>query len=204
MSAPFLVLAAALIRLTSGRPVLFRQERIGRAGRPFQILKLRTMHESVGPELTEAGDTRITPLGRFLRKSKIDELPQLWNVVKGEMSLVGPRPEVPRYVDAANPMWLEVLKARPGMTDPVSVQLRDEEELLARAVEDPERFYLEQLQPLKLNGYLAYLRQRSWISDVKVMARTVLTVIGLGSKGASTDPFSRLQRAHSSRRLPPE
>jgi lipopolysaccharide/colanic/teichoic acid biosynthesis glycosyltransferase len=203
MSAPFLALAAALIRLTSGRPVLFRQERIGREGRPFQILKLRTMRRSDGPELTEAGDPRITPLGKFLRKTKIDELPQLWNVVKGEMSLVGPRPEVPRYVDEANPMWQEVLKARPGMTDPVSVQLRDEEELLAWAAEDPERFYLEQLQPLKLTGYLAYLRQRSWISDVQVMTRTLLTVLGLGSKGASTDPFSRLHRTDSSRRLPP-
>jgi lipopolysaccharide/colanic/teichoic acid biosynthesis glycosyltransferase len=126
--------------------------------------------------VTARGDDRITGIGRFLRRSKLDELPQLWNVVRGDLALVGPRPEVPRYVDLANPQWQEVLRVRPGITDPVTVALRDEETLLAGAA-DPERFYREELQPAKLRRYIEYLEARSAATDVHVLYRTVLAVL---------------------------
>jgi lipopolysaccharide/colanic/teichoic acid biosynthesis glycosyltransferase len=108
---------------------------------------------------------------------KFDELPEFWNVLKGDMSLVGPRPEVPRYVDLRNPSWQIVLQARPGITDPVTLRLRNEEQLLAEVESDVERFYLEALQPVKLRGYLEYLQTRSWIEDLKVIVRTATSVI---------------------------
>ena len=108
---------------------------------------------------------------------KFDELPEFWNVLKGDMSLVGPRPEVPRYVDLRNPSWQLVLQTRPGITDPVTLRLRNEEQLLAAVEGDVERFYLEALQPVKLRGYLEYLQRRSWIEDLKVIVRTTIGVI---------------------------
>ena len=120
---------------------------------------------------------RITRVGRLLRKSKLDELPELWNVARGDLSLVGPRPEVPRYVDLNNPLWRRVLEARPGITDPVTLRLRNEEELLAGCKGDPEQFYLNTLQPYKLHGYVTYLRQRSWRTDVGVLLGTLLAVV---------------------------
>jgi lipopolysaccharide/colanic/teichoic acid biosynthesis glycosyltransferase len=116
-------------------------------------------------------------VGRFLRRSKLDELPQLWNVVRGDMSLVGPRPEVARYVDMQDPVWQRVLRVRPGITDPVTLQLRDEEALLAGVEGDRERFYREELQPEKLRQYAAYLENRSAWADVKVLYKTVLAVL---------------------------
>ena len=171
---PLLVLAAAAVALTSGGPVLFRQERVGRHGKAFRLYKLRTMRAaSGGPLVTAAGDDRVTPVGRVLRRCKLDELPQLWNVVRGDMSLVGPRPEVPRYVDVGDPLWRRILQVRPGLTDPVTLHLRDEEALLAAAPGDPERFYREELQPLKLRGYDRYLERRNWKTDVRVLADTL-------------------------------
>jgi lipopolysaccharide/colanic/teichoic acid biosynthesis glycosyltransferase len=173
LAAPFLAMAAALVAVTSPGGAFFRQERVGRNGKNFVLYKLRTMRPSTGgPDLTARGDARITRVGRFLRRTKLDELPQLWNVLSGEMSLVGPRPEVPRYVDPANPLWRGALRVRPGMTDPVSLSLRDEETLLARVAGDRERFYLEELQPLKLREYLEYLSRRSWWTDIRVLGRT--------------------------------
>ncbi|HEX5719207.1 MAG TPA: sugar transferase [Thermoanaerobaculia bacterium] len=178
VSSPILLLTAGLVAATSSGPVLFRQQRVGLNGRPFSLLKLRTMRVAPeGSQLTTAGDVRITPVGRWLRRFKLDEIPQLWNVVRGDMSLVGPRPEVPRYVDES-PLWQQVLSARPGLTDPVTLRLRDEEALLA-GVEDPESFYRERLLPWKLRGYRDYLERRSWATDLGVLGATALAVLRL-------------------------
>ena len=180
---PVLLVAAAAIKLTSPGPILFRQERIGRGGEPFQLLKLRSMVQRVDQDtdsrVTAWGDVRITGVGRILRKTKIDELPGLWNVVRGEMALVGPRPEVPRYVDLADARWQTVLAARPGLTDPVTLSLRNEEELLARLSGngDREMFYRERLVPFKLAGYQAYLKRRTPWRDAQVLFATVLGVL---------------------------
>ncbi len=178
LAAPVLAVAALAVRLSSPGPVLFRQERVGRRGRPFVMLKLRTMtHGATGAAVTAGDDPRVTGVGRLLRRTKLDELPELWNVVRGDMSLVGPRPEVPRYVDLADPQWRQVLEARPGITDPVTVALRDEEGLLAQVEGNREAFYRQVLQPFKLRGYLDYQRRRSAWSDLAVIARTVAAVV---------------------------
>lgn len=178
-AAPLLALSALAIAVTSPGPVIFRQERVGRKGQTFVLYKLRTMRavHRGGPQVTAGDDARVTPVGRFLRKVKLDELPELWNVVKGDMSLVGPRPEVPRYVRLEDSMWRVVLEARPGITDPVTLRLRNEEALLAEVRGDREQFYLETLQPYKLRGYAEYLGARSWWSDVKVLWKTCVAVI---------------------------
>jgi lipopolysaccharide/colanic/teichoic acid biosynthesis glycosyltransferase len=151
---------------------------VGRGGETFLIYKLRTMRAvSGGALVTASGDDRITAVGRFLRKTKLDELPQLWNVVRGDMSLVGPRPEVPRYVNLDDPLWREVLSVRPGLTDPVTLELKDEESVLAEVHGDRERFYREKLQPAKLRGYVAYGRSRNWLTDVGVLYRTVRAIL---------------------------
>lgn len=116
-------------------------------------------------------------MGRLLRKTKLDELPTLWNVLRGDMSFVGPRPEVPRYVNLDDPVWQKILTVRPGITDPVTLELRHEEDLLAEADGDAEVYYREKLQPLKLQGYVAYLKQRTWGSDLKVLFKTVAAVV---------------------------
>jgi lipopolysaccharide/colanic/teichoic acid biosynthesis glycosyltransferase/glycosyltransferase involved in cell wall biosynthesis len=177
VSLPLLILGAVAIVLTSPGSIIFRQQRVGRHGRLFVLYKLRTMtlvHE--GPQVTARGDERITRIGRILRRTKVDELPELWNVLKGDMSLVGPRPEVPRYVDLGDDRWGIVLKSRPGITDPVTIRLRDEEALLAEVKGDREDFYVKRLQPFKLQGYIDYLNQRSWWSDLKVLCRTIVVV----------------------------
>jgi len=177
-ASPLLLLVTVLIRVTSPGPILFRQDRIGRFGAAFTLYKFRSMHlhQNNGPQITAKGDCRVTPLGRLLRKTKLDELPELWNVVRGDLSLVGPRPEVPKYVDFANPLWQTVLEVRPGITDPVTFRLRNEEELLAGCGMDPERFYLGTLQPYKLLGYVEYLRQRTWKSDIDVLIKTLFAI----------------------------
>jgi lipopolysaccharide/colanic/teichoic acid biosynthesis glycosyltransferase len=198
VTLPVLAAAAVLVRVTSSGPALFRQGRVGRGGKSFILYKLRTMSvSSGGPQVTARGDDRITPVGRILRKTKLDELPQLWNVLKGDMSLVGPRPEVPRYVDVEDPIWKQVLRSRPGITDPVTLKLRDEEGLLARVSADPERYYREELQPAKLREYVAYLETRSWKADVEVLYKTVLALFS-PVRSPGTDmraPASREKRA---------
>jgi lipopolysaccharide/colanic/teichoic acid biosynthesis glycosyltransferase len=177
MVAPLIALAAIAVAVTSRGPVIFRQKRMGRKGRPFTMYKLRTMRvTNSGPQVTAGDDVRVTPVGKFLRKTKLDELPELWNVLKGDMSLIGPRPEVPRYIDLEDPMWRLVLEARPGIADPMTLRLRNEEALLVEVEGDRERFYLETLVPFKLEGYLDYLQARSWRSDLKVLWQTVLAV----------------------------
>jgi lipopolysaccharide/colanic/teichoic acid biosynthesis glycosyltransferase len=176
--APLIAAAAVAVAVTSPGPAIFRQRRVGRHGRPFTLYKLRTMRQdNRGIGVTASDDERITAVGKFLRRTKLDELPALWNVFRGDMSLVGPRPEVPRYVDLDNALWQRVLEVRPGMTDPVTIRLRNEEELLAQVTGDRESFYLKTIQPLKLRGYLAYLSKRSWWSDVKMISLTCLVVL---------------------------
>lgn len=172
--SPLLLVVAVAIAASSPGPVFFRQERIGRHGVPFRIFKFRTMRvdaEAVGGQLTVEGDPRITGVGRFLRASKLDELPQLINVVRGEMALVGPRPEVPRYVALYDDVQRRVLDVRPGITDPASIRYRDENAVLARA-EDPEAAYVEVVMPHKLELNLAYLERRTLASDVGVILAT--------------------------------
>jgi lipopolysaccharide/colanic/teichoic acid biosynthesis glycosyltransferase len=171
--SPVLVLLAAAVWVDSGRPVLFRHRRVGRGGRTFELLKFRSMVvDHGGPQLTRKGEARITRVGAWLRKWKLDELPQLVNVVRGEMSLVGPRPEVPEYVDESDPLWRRVLEARPGITDPASVEFRNEEELLA-AAENVEEYYRKVILPRKLEISAAYLERRSTVSDLGIVLRTV-------------------------------
>ncbi len=176
---PLLVLLAALVRVTSGRGILFRQWRVGRNGVPFLLLKLRTMHanaEARGPAITVGADPRVTSLGAILRRYKLDELPQLWNVLRGDMSLVGPRPEVPRYVAGYGARERAALRVRPGLTDPASLAFRDESALLA-SFADPERAYLEEILPRKLRISLEYLAERDVRSDLAVIAKTALCLL---------------------------
>jgi lipopolysaccharide/colanic/teichoic acid biosynthesis glycosyltransferase len=177
---PFLILIAAGVLVSSGLPILFKQHRVGRGGKLFQVLKFRTMKSGKpGPSITSRGDSRITPMGRVLRKFKLDELPQLWNVFRGDMSLVGPRPEVPRFVDMSDPVWRSVLQVRPGITDPASIAFRNEEEILAKAA-DPIAFYENDVLPAKLALNLAYLEKRSFLLDMQVILKTARCAISPG------------------------
>lgn len=172
--SPLLAAVAVWIRLDSPGPVLYRQERVGRHGVPFRIHKFRTMqHGAGGPLLTAAADARITRAGAFLRRTRIDELPQFIDVLRGSMSLVGPRPEVPRYV-AHYPAGLRdrVLAVRPGITDPASLAFIDEAALLAAAA-DPENEYVERILPRKLQVAADYADRASLRTDVAVLWRTV-------------------------------
>jgi FlaA1/EpsC-like NDP-sugar epimerase/lipopolysaccharide/colanic/teichoic acid biosynthesis glycosyltransferase len=183
LAAPLLAVLAVLIVVNSPGPVLFRQERIGLNGRRFTLYKLRTMRASKEAfRLAIAGDPRVTLVGTLLRKLKLDELPQFWNVLKGDMALVGPRPEVPQYVNLANSRWQLVLAVKPGLTDPLSLLLADEEKLLTECEGDHEEFYLERLQPFKIRGYLQYLDKRTWQTDLKVLLNTVGVLAFRGRK----------------------
>ncbi len=175
---PLLLLLALAIVLVEKQPALFLQQRVGYRGELFIFYKLRTMKTaSAGPMVTAAGDARVTGIGKFLRRTKLDELPSLWNVIKGDMCLVGPRPEVPQYVDMNSPDWRMVLEVKPGITDPVTASLRNEESLLAEVRNNPEVFYLETLQEYKLRGYLEYLSERSCWTDLKILTKTCAVVI---------------------------
>lgn len=176
-TAPVLAVAAILIKLDSKGPILFKQKRVGRNGKNFTLLKLRTMRlNTEGALVTAAHDSRITRIGKLLRRTKLDELPELWNIIRGEMCIVGPRPEVPELVDLDNHLWKEILTVNPGLTDPVTLRLRNEEQLLAAAA-DEERFYEEVLQPYKLRGYVDFLRGRTWRTDVKIIFGTIKAIV---------------------------
>lgn len=180
LALPLLVLISVIVYWSSTGPVLFLQERVGRGGGVFRMVKFRTMASGkAGPRITSRGDTRVTAVGRVLRATKLDEVPELWNVVRGDMSLVGPRPEVPELVDLESPAWKRVLLARPGITDPVTLRLRDEELLLASSGLDAETFYREKLLAWKLRGYASYLERRSPWSDLGVLLATVAAVLRL-------------------------
>jgi len=169
--APVLAVAAILIAIDSPGPVLFRQERVGRSMRPFHILKLRTMAESQGGAEFEPTPGRITPPGKWLRHWKLDELPQLWNIVRGEMSFVGPRPELKKYVEMFRSEYEVLLRSRPGLTDPAAIAFRHEAALLANEA-DPEAAYVARILPDKLRLSMAYAERRSLPSDVAVLLRT--------------------------------
>jgi lipopolysaccharide/colanic/teichoic acid biosynthesis glycosyltransferase len=173
---PLLLLAAVLIKLDSRGPIFFRQERIGMRFRPFQILKFRTMVQNSiagGQSITVGDDPRITRVGWFLRKTKIDELPQLINVLRGEMTFVGPRPEVPQYVELFRQDYEEILKVRPGITDLASIKYRDEAALLAQA-ENPKEEYVTRVLPDKINLGKEYIRRSSVLFDLTLMFKTFL------------------------------
>lgn len=181
--SPLFLIIALWIKLDTGGPVFFRQERIGRFGRPFRIYKFRTMvvdAEQRGLRITAGHDPRVTRSGRFLRASKLDELPQLLNVLKGEMSLVGPRPEVAEYV-AHYPVALrdKVLSVPPGITDRASIEYRDESRLLA-ASDNPQQSYIEKILPRKLEYYVRYVDGRSLWGDVVLIFRTLLAIARRG------------------------
>ena len=197
VSAPVIALSGLGIAVFSGRPIFFRQQRVGQHGDTFDLYKLRTMTPSAGgPQITSNGDSRITRLGRFLRNTKLDELPTLWNVLRGDMSLVGPRPEVPRFVQLADPIWQKVLAVKPGITDPVTLRLRSEAELLAQIEGDTEEYYAKELQPAKLKGYVAYLEDRTWRTDLQVLLQTLgAVVVPRESTGLSVDGVSRLPQS---------
>jgi lipopolysaccharide/colanic/teichoic acid biosynthesis glycosyltransferase len=172
---PLFLVIAALVKVSDGGDIFFYQARVGRRGRKFLICKFRTMvpaTELAGPLVTKNGDTRITWIGRILRKTKLDELPQLWNVLKGEMSLVGPRPEVPRYVQHYTAEQRAVLRLKPGITDLASLCFRDEETLLGSA-EDVEDFYIRHCIPRKLQLNQAYAERANLLSDTWIILQTI-------------------------------
>jgi lipopolysaccharide/colanic/teichoic acid biosynthesis glycosyltransferase len=174
--SPLLLAAMVWVRVDSDGPVFFRQERVGRHGRVFRIHKLRTMRIDAGqrgPAITEPDDPRVTRAGRWLRHYRVDELPQLIDVITGHMSLVGPRPEVPRFVALYPPELRErVLAVRPGITDPASLEFADEANLLAGSA-DPERTYVDAILPRKLRLQVEYAERASWVTDLAVIGRTL-------------------------------
>ena len=175
--SPFMVAIAVAVWLDSGSPILFRQKRVGLNFEPFEILKFRTMRfVNSGPLVTARGDTRITPVGRFLRLTKLDEIPQFWNVLRGDMSLVGPRPEVPKYVELFRPRYQSVLSVRPGITDLGSIHFRNEEDLLVQSV-DPLQEYEERVLPTKLLLAEKYVRNHSFIGDLTILIRTAVATL---------------------------
>ena len=176
--SPVFLVVAALIKAKDRGPVFFRQERVGLHGRTFRIHKFRTMRvANAGVLITSADDDRITPVGAFLRRTKLDELPQLIDVLRGDMSVVGPRPEVPRYVA----MWgddarAEILSVRPGISDPAAIAFRNEQDVLA-AADDPERHYVEVILPKKVFMYRDYVRHRSFLGDLRVIVGTFAAIL---------------------------
>lgn len=180
VALPILAIVALVVRFDTPGPILFRQVRVGRYGRPFEILKFRTMADrpaTIGHEITFHRDPRITRSGTFLRHWKLDELPQLWNVFRGDMSIVGPRPEVPRYVALYSEQDRAlVLSVRPGITDPASIKYRSESEMLSGA-DDPEKLYREVILPDKVSLAVEYARTVSLGRDIAIIGQTLLKVL---------------------------
>jgi len=173
--SPLLALVALAVKLTSAGAVFYRGERVGRGGKPFRILKFRTMRANAGgPAITQGGDARVTQLGRFLRRLKLDELPQLVNVLRGEMSVVGPRPEAPEYVALYTDNERRVLTVRPGLTSPASLRYRNEEALLAG--DGWHERYVNEIMRDKLRDDLNYIDTRTFLGDLGLIARTFLSL----------------------------
>ncbi|WP_459923054.1 sugar transferase [Desulfatiferula olefinivorans] len=176
---PILMILSFLIRISDNGPVFFRQYRVGKNCLMFKLYKFRSMSIKNNAEdgSFEPGDnSRVTKLGAFIRKTKLDELPQLINVLKGDMSIVGPRPEVRKWVDVYPERWAWVLTVKPGITDPASIYYRNEEDLLSKA-EDPETFYRDHILPDKLDLYEEYVRTRTFWGDVGLIMKTILSVL---------------------------
>jgi lipopolysaccharide/colanic/teichoic acid biosynthesis glycosyltransferase len=177
--APLLIVLGCLIPLSDKGPVFFKQKRVGQRGRLFDLYKFRTMKPAAGYEngIFEPGNSqRITPIGKFLRKAKIDELPQLINVLKGDMSVVGPRPEVEKWIAVYPEKWQRILSVKPGITDRASIEFRDEEELLAQSV-NPEYTYMNLILPRKLDLCLDYVDNHHFMDDIRILFLTFKTVL---------------------------
>lgn len=178
LALPLFLIISILILIDSPGRILFRQRRVGQGGKLFNILKFRTMsHSDKGSLLTLAEDDRVTKVGRILRKTKLDELPQLFNVLKGDMSFVGPRPEVPYFVAKYTDSQREILQAKPGITDLASIEFRDESELFSEDV-DAESFYVEHIMPKKIELNKEYLNKMSLKTDVGIILNTLKVIIG--------------------------
>ena len=176
---PILAIIAILVFLLDGRPVFFIQDRVGLGGKTFSLYKVRSMAVDAASSkgAFDAGCTlRVTRIGKVLRKTKLDELPQLFNVLKGDMSLVGPRPEVRKWVDVYPDLWEKIHSVRPGITDPASVIYRDEEVILAGSI-DPEKDYRDKILPDKLTIYIDYIKNRSFYGDLKIILHTFKTLL---------------------------
>jgi lipopolysaccharide/colanic/teichoic acid biosynthesis glycosyltransferase len=174
--SPIFIMVPIFIKLDSKGPVFFRQERVGKNFKPFKIYKFRTMRhepEEKGPMITVSGDRRVTEVGRFLRQYKVDELPQLFNVLKGEMSFVGPRPEVKEYVQLFKKDYKKLLRIRPGITDPASIKYADEERVLSSS-ENWEEEYKKRILPEKIDLSLQYVEQHNIMTDLKIILKTLL------------------------------
>lgn len=178
LTLPLMAIVAVAVKSSGKGPILFRQQRVGRDGRLFEILKFRTMHDrgqNSGLGVTRKGDSRITPLGRFLRKSKMDEFPQLINVLRGDMSLVGPRPDLPEVCETLPAEQRLIFRLRPGVTGWASLCFRNEEELLASIPEDQlDRYYVGTLFPEKARLALEYAKRATFLSDLKIVIRTAI------------------------------
>lgn len=201
---PLLAVIAVAVLVADGRPVFFSQSRVGRRGRPFTLLKFRSMRNRPGALVTTSGDPRITPFGALLRRTKLDELPQLWHVLAGEMSIVGPRPEVPLYVAAWPTVYASIDRLRPGLTDIASLALADEEQLLREHADEPA-FYADCLLPRKLAMARLYRRHRSLAFDAALIAGTVLRIAGARSWSArliGASLFDRVRFEVPPRRTP--
>jgi lipopolysaccharide/colanic/teichoic acid biosynthesis glycosyltransferase len=176
---PILILIAISIKLDSNGPIFFTQIRVGMHNKKFRIIKFRSMfahRENIGSLISSGDDQRITRVGRILRKYKLDELPQLINVLKGEMSFVGPRPEIPKYVAAFIDDYHEILTVKPGITDFASLEYSNENELL-KTDENPEQKYLEEILPIKIKYYKMYIKNKSFITDLKLIFKTIGKIV---------------------------
>ena len=181
-AAPFMAMLAIIVKASSAGPFLFRQNRIGKNGEEFQVLKFRTMHFHTGSNpgafITRSGDNRVTPMGRWLRKWKLDELPQLVNVFKGDMSLVGHRPDMLKYMQTLTGQDRNILYFRPGITSPASLKFRNEEQELARVpAQEMEQFYLTNLLPQKIHMDLDYAERATFLTDCRILLQTALSVL---------------------------
>jgi len=176
--SPFLLLTAVTIKLDSKGPVFFKQTRVGKDEKQFNIYKFRTMvtdAEKQGMQITVGDDPRITKIGRFLRKYKLDEFPQLFNVFIGNMSFVGPRPEVPKYIALYDSKQKSILKVRPGITEEASIKYKDESEILAKS-SCPEKTYIEEIMPKKIELNLNYIKNISLLYDISLMLKTIFSI----------------------------
>lgn len=205
IASPLLLVCAIAIYLDSRRPIFYRQWRVGQHGNPFQIVKLRTMicgADTKGPRLTASDDPRITKVGRFLRQAKLDEVPQLFNVIRGEMSLVGPRPELPEYVAKYDLHEREILDVRPGVTGPASVSYVDEEKVLA-AAGDREDFYISRVMRDKLRLDLAYCQRISLREDLQIMFQTAASLCGIFARSKRVELCQQSEKKTPTREAEP-
>lgn len=177
--SPILIIIAICIKIDSKGPVFFLQKRVGKNKEIFEIYKFRTMvtdAENLGKQITVGNDSRITRVGKIIRKCKLDEIPQLINVLKGEMSLVGPRPEVPKYVDLYDNYQEQVLLVKPGITDYASIEFRNENDILGGSI-NPEKTYIDEIMPAKIELNMKYIKNISLVEDFKLIINTILAIL---------------------------